>query len=236
VYEIVDGGTPYYPLFDGVGSVTALTDAAGAVVGQTRYSAFGLPQATGHADDGFTFTGQQYDGDTGLVFARDRYYDPAIGRFISQDPVPSVNPYAYCLNAPLEFTDPTGREATTEKVKLECATWWEASGGIGFLNKIKALRSASKAGELVVTRGSRTAACVAGQALFRVSEALIPGVADADHLVELVLGGACDNTATNLHVLDSSVNRSIGSTIGNLVRKYDSGTKIILEFGEGCPE
>ena len=65
-------------------------------------------------DDGFTFTGHQYDRATGLVYARARYYDPALGRFLSQDPEPASNPYVYALDAPLELTDPTGRVATTE--------------------------------------------------------------------------------------------------------------------------
>jgi RHS repeat-associated protein len=234
VYEVILDGTPYYPLFDGVGSVTALTDSAGAVVGRTRYSVFGVPDATGISDDGFTFTGHQYDDETGLIYARNRYYDPAIGRFISQDPEPSVNPYPYCVNAPLEFTDPEGREAMTEKVKLECETWWRTQGGLGYAHKIKALRSASEKNKLIVTRGTRTADCLFGQAWFKAAGALPIGF-DADHLIELVLGGECDTGATNLHALDSGVNRSVGAKIGNLVRKFDAGTKIQIAFGKNCP-
>jgi hypothetical protein len=44
-----------------------------------------------------------------------RVYDPAVGRFLSVDPVfqfpentQSLNPYTYVLNSPLSFTDPTG--------------------------------------------------------------------------------------------------------------------------------
>ncbi len=118
VYEIIRAGTPYYPLFDAVGSVTALTDGSGAVAGRVRYSAFGAPTSSGVADDGFMFTGQQYDTATGLVYARARYYDPTLGRFVSQDPDPSVNPYEYAFNAPLEFTDPTGRAGLIERIKV----------------------------------------------------------------------------------------------------------------------
>jgi hypothetical protein len=46
-----------------------------------------------------------------------RYYDPTIGRFITRDPVKgtimnpqSLNPYVYCLNNPLKYVDPDGRE------------------------------------------------------------------------------------------------------------------------------
>jgi RHS repeat-associated protein len=118
VYEIVRDGTRYYPLFDGVGSATTLTDGSGAAVGRVRYSAFGVPQSSGVTENAVSFTGHQFDGATGLVYARARYYDPTLGRFLSQDPEPAINPYSYVFNAPLEFTDPTGR-ATGERAVSE---------------------------------------------------------------------------------------------------------------------
>ena len=60
------------------------------------------------------YTGQRLDG-TGLLFYNARYYDPAIGRFLSADTVAphrensqSRNRYSYVLNNPLKYTDPTG--------------------------------------------------------------------------------------------------------------------------------
>jgi RHS repeat-associated protein len=60
------------------------------------------------------FTGQRLDA-TGLYYYGARYYDATIGRFISADskiPDPanpqSFNRYAYCINNPLKYTDPTG--------------------------------------------------------------------------------------------------------------------------------
>jgi RHS repeat-associated protein len=117
VYEIVRDGTRYYPLFDGVGSATTLTDATGAAVGRVRYSAFGVPDSSGVTENAVSFTGHQFDAATGLVYARARYYDPTLGRFLSQDPEWAVNPYVYALDAPLEFTDPTGRAETSEYTK-----------------------------------------------------------------------------------------------------------------------
>jgi RHS repeat-associated protein len=115
VYEIVRDGTRYYPLFDGAGSVTTLTDATGAAVGRVRYSAFGVPQSSGVTENAVSFTGHQFDAATGLDYARARYYDPTLGRFLSQDPKWAVNPYVYALDAPLEFTDPTGRDEIAEQ-------------------------------------------------------------------------------------------------------------------------
>ncbi len=62
-------------------------------------------------ENAVSFTGHQFDAATGLVYARARYYDPTIGRFLSQDPEAAINPYVYAFDAPLEFTDPTGRMA-----------------------------------------------------------------------------------------------------------------------------
>jgi RHS repeat-associated protein len=57
----------------------------------------------------FGYTGQQYDGETGLSDYKGRYYDPTVGRFLSQDPAhDGLNPYRYVGNDPLNRVDPTG--------------------------------------------------------------------------------------------------------------------------------
>ena len=73
----------------------------------------------------FRYRGYYYDTETGLYFLQTRYYDPEVGRFLNRDSVSyaapekidGLNLYAYCLNNPVEFTDPYG---TTE--------WWEWLG------------------------------------------------------------------------------------------------------------
>jgi RHS repeat-associated protein len=63
----------------------------------------------------YTYTGQEFDAGTGLLYYGARYYDPALGRFVQPDtlvPDPanpqSLNRYAYVLNNPLKYTDPSG--------------------------------------------------------------------------------------------------------------------------------
>lgn len=56
----------------------------------------------------FRFTGEQRDTESGMYYLRARYYDPMIGRFLSQDPIPGGNLYAYVGNNPVNFVDPTG--------------------------------------------------------------------------------------------------------------------------------
>jgi len=60
----------------------------------------------------YMFTAREYDIETGLYYYRARYYNPYIGRFPQTDPAyQGVNLYAYCMNNPLNYTDPTGLSA-----------------------------------------------------------------------------------------------------------------------------
>ena len=64
----------------------------------------------------FRYRGYYYDTETGLYFLQTRYYDPETGRFLNRDSVSYADPetinglnlYAYCLNNPVEYVDPTG--------------------------------------------------------------------------------------------------------------------------------
>ncbi len=65
----------------------------------------------------FRMGGQEYDQETGLYHLGARYYDPQLGRFISEDPVGvagGLNLYAYAGNDPVNGRDPTGLEMTLE--------------------------------------------------------------------------------------------------------------------------
>ena len=64
----------------------------------------------GEAGNALQYTGREND-DTGLYYYRARYYDPALKRFITSDPIGlrgGLNTYAYVLNSPLRFVDPAG--------------------------------------------------------------------------------------------------------------------------------
>ncbi|WP_232282831.1 RHS repeat-associated core domain-containing protein [Roseiflexus sp. RS-1] len=108
-----DQGTQY--LFsDHLGSVSAATTASGALVGMQHYDPWGRVRTGGIGLTARTFTGQRLDA-TGLLYYHARYYDPALGRFISPDsivPEPgnpqSLNRFAYVYNNPLKYTDPSG--------------------------------------------------------------------------------------------------------------------------------
>ncbi|MEE1611408.1 RHS repeat-associated core domain-containing protein [Microvirga sp. CF3016] len=60
------------------------------------------------------YIGEREDAETGLVYLNARYYDPALGRFLSPDsldptrPGVGTNRYAYALNNPINVADPGG--------------------------------------------------------------------------------------------------------------------------------
>ena len=113
---------------DHLGSASASTDASGAALGGADYRPFGLENnAWGTFTDKYRYTGQEKDFSTGLYNYGARLYDPVLGRFISADSLipdlynpQSLNRYAYCLNNPLTYIDPTGHwEDAPEGVKVD---------------------------------------------------------------------------------------------------------------------
>ncbi|MDH2352296.1 RHS repeat-associated core domain-containing protein [Bradyrhizobium sp. SSUT112] len=102
-------------LTDALGSTLALVSSAGAIQTSYGYDAYGSVQIAGVASDNpFQFTGRENDS-TGIYYYRNRYYSPAWGRFVSEDPIGlaggDVNLYRYVGNNPLGATDPSGNVA-----------------------------------------------------------------------------------------------------------------------------
>ncbi len=106
-----DGQTWYYHA-DGLGSITSISDSAQAVVNRYAYDSFGALKSDETVRNAYTYTGREYDSETGLYYYRARYYDPEAGRFVSKDPIGfaggDVNVYGYVGNNPILLTDPEG--------------------------------------------------------------------------------------------------------------------------------
>ncbi len=102
--------------FDHLGSLSVLTDASGAVVLDVRYGPYGeVRSRTGAARARQGFGTGEAAGPS-LVLLGARWYCPAIGRFLSPDPVVGEaydplawNAYAYCRGNPTSLIDPSGR-------------------------------------------------------------------------------------------------------------------------------
>jgi RHS repeat-associated protein len=124
-----DGTTEtLYLASDHLGSVDAVTNAAGTVLARPSFNAWGARRASNWqgapsqsewqaiADTTRRgYTGHEQLDNVMLVHMNGRVYDPAIGRFLSADPfidcagsTQGWNRYSYVKNSPLAFTDPGG--------------------------------------------------------------------------------------------------------------------------------
>jgi RHS repeat-associated protein len=102
---------------DHLGTPLELTDQNGDVVWSAQYKAWGeIREDLSHwgkqkgIANPVRFQGQYHDHETGLHYNRYRYYDPMVGRFISQDPISyagGLNLYFYGDN-PVVLIDPLG--------------------------------------------------------------------------------------------------------------------------------
>jgi RHS repeat-associated protein len=91
-----------------------MTDEEGRIVWWGTYKAFGSCWAKEGCsiENNLRLPGQYYDVESGLHYNCFRYYDPIVGRYISQDPIGyaagDFNLYRYCGNDPVNAFDPTG--------------------------------------------------------------------------------------------------------------------------------
>jgi RHS repeat-associated protein len=101
---------------DGLGSVIAASDEAGALLWRKDYAPYGQQLDSTAENEKLAYTGKEHDDVTGLTYFGARYYDPHLGRFMSVDPIGfvesnpiSFNRYAYANNNPYTYVDPDGR-------------------------------------------------------------------------------------------------------------------------------
>lgn len=126
--EYSDGSKAYVQT-NGHGDITELRDAAGNLLNQYQYDIWGnILSKVEQVYNPFRYSGEYYDDATGLQYLRARWYDPSIGRFISEDTYEgellnplSLNLYTYVQNNPLMYVDPTGH--------MSFKTYWYISRG-----------------------------------------------------------------------------------------------------------
>jgi RHS repeat-associated protein len=104
---------------DELGTPLTASDRNGQIVWAASYDVFGrasivTPAATLERptiNSNLRLPGQYADAETGLHYNYRRYYDPAIGRYVTQDPIGFAggdNLYRYADADPVNQSDPTG--------------------------------------------------------------------------------------------------------------------------------
>jgi len=102
-----------YFVYDGLGSCRALVSSNGVVVAKYDYDVYGSVRGQeGQRANSFKYVaqiGHPTDEETGLIYMRARYYDPEVGRFVSEDPkMHGANWYWYVDANPVMLVDRTG--------------------------------------------------------------------------------------------------------------------------------
>ena len=107
---------------DHLGSTSVVTDANGTLHSKQLYKPWGeMRFSSGTLPTDYKYTGQREEAAQGLYDYKARFYDPVLGRFLQADSiVPGAgNPsawdrYAYVLNNPTRYTDPSGHSPCFE--------------------------------------------------------------------------------------------------------------------------
>ncbi len=109
----IEAGNTYQIHVDHLATPQVLTDGTGQVAWEAHYTPFGRAAVISQGPTfNLRFPGQYFDDETGLHYNWHRYYDPAIGRFITSDPIGlagGLNTYGYAYENPVMTTDPTGQ-------------------------------------------------------------------------------------------------------------------------------
>jgi RHS repeat-associated protein len=120
--------------------VAGLIRQDGTVAATYRYDPFGrVVDSTGFVYQPLRFKGREQDPQTGLVYMRARWYDPSMGRFISEDPIGlegGINPYGFGDGDPINHADPSGTcpegETMDLAIDVDSGSWVATCSGGGW--------------------------------------------------------------------------------------------------------
>ena len=105
------GGKRFGVVTDHLGAPRMMADEAGALAWKAQLDVYGVAQNdVAKTSCPWRWPGQYEDEETGLYYNRFRYYDPAAGRYVSQDPIGldgGLGLYGY-VDDPLAWLDPYG--------------------------------------------------------------------------------------------------------------------------------
>jgi RHS repeat-associated protein len=141
-HSVKVGSAVYYYVTETPGHVSGLVDESNQLKNQYEYTPFGEPiTATEQVAQPLRFGAREYDSETKLYFHRARYYDPHVGRFISEDPIGlagGLNKFAYAGNDPIQNLDPFGLSCYAA-VLVRWRRVWEGPKVISFETDVTVL-------------------------------------------------------------------------------------------------
>mgnify|MGYP002464091699 FL=1 len=106
----------HYYLKDHQGNNRVVINRSGTVEETNHYYPFGGVFGTTGNTQPYKYNGKEFDTKKGLNWYDygARYYDAALGRFTTVDPSSenyyAFNPYSYCVNNPIKYIDPDGKD------------------------------------------------------------------------------------------------------------------------------
>jgi len=225
---------------DALGSIIAASDEQGDVIWEKSYDPYGkevISTEDGEAFEGQAYTGKPYNGETGLVYLGQRYYDPELRRFMGIDPVgfrasnpASFNRYTYANNNPYRFVDPDGRDGVD--IRQNILTRSFGSGQINRQEFQAFSEVPPEAGLLAVgglaAFGARAAYLGYSANAYRLNQAALFGG-------ELVSPVALGRGGTTALVLKSAASRDGGAIFDlalGLGRHQESGSQLLRNFAK----
>lgn len=138
--SVEESGATRFAHTDGLGSYIGYTDVSGRAPasGPTRYTDWGQIEAGGaNLSGGYGYTGHRHDAGE-LIYARNRFYDPASATFLTADPFPpqatlpgGLNRYSYVRGNPINRTDPLGLFDWSTGTVQRGDTLWAIAQGAG---------------------------------------------------------------------------------------------------------
>ena len=141
--SMTSGSSAFYFHLDGLGSIDNLTSSTGVTQWTYEYHPYGAARTTTQNASKapanlIQFAGQYLDP-TGLYHMRARQHDSSSGRFLTVDPAnspvgrPYVSTYAYALDNPLRYVDPSGRESAPPSTSAPLSTSCPGAQGAGMV-------------------------------------------------------------------------------------------------------
>jgi RHS repeat-associated protein len=199
----IQGANRSYYLFDGLGSVVAVTSSSGSVTNSYTYDPFGVTTETKalltNVFNPWRYTGQYQDTTTGLYKMGARYYQPELGRWTQRDPSgQDANAYLYVGGNPVNFIDPSGLGF----LGIDCPFGETDSGGCNGASRSFVATAATGlfAGSVAVAACAASAGvgCPAAVGAAAGTTKFVRGVTQGQEPGEALTGAACVGIAAGI--------------------------------------